>query len=311
MDSRDAHVAILLASHNGERFIGGQLASIGAQTHRSWELWVSDDGSSDSTLEKVRLFANQGREDRVHVIAGPGRGFVANFLSLACNPGIKADYFAFCDQDDVWLEEKLETAVKALSQLAPGQPGAYFGRTQIVDAENRPTGFSPLFSRKPALENALVQSIGGGNTMVINAAARNILCVAGHDLDVASHDWWTYLAVCACAGVAIYDDKPLVRYRQHGQNVIGENSSALARLFRVRLLLSGRFSAWIDANLTGLERLDAVIPAHNRAIISDFRALRREKRAFSRLIGLHRQGLYRQTFPGTLSLYAAALLGKW
>ncbi|KQZ81978.1 hypothetical protein ASD64_09575 [Mesorhizobium sp. Root157] len=241
---------------------------------------------------------------------GPGKGFVANFLSLACNPNIEADYFAFCDQDDIWLEHKLEAAVKALSGFS-AQPAAYFGRVTIADTGGRSVGASPLFARKPSLENALVQSIGGGNTTVINRAARNILQMAGEDIRVASHDWWTYLAVCACGGTTIYDPTPFVKYRQHGSNVIGENSSMKARLFRTHLLLKGRFSSWIDGNLAALQRLEVAIPAQNLSTISAFTALRHKRNMLARAVGLYRLGLYRQTYFGDLSLLIAALLGKW
>ena len=305
------HVAVLLCTHNGESFISEQLQSIGRQSHSNWSLWVSDDNSDDTTLQEIDRFANAGRMERVHVLKGPGEGFVANFLSLVCNPAIEADYFAFCDQDDVWLDQKLETAIEALSRYPAAHPAAYFGRTRIIDAHGRAVGLSPLFDREPALENALVQSIGGGNTTVINRAARDVLRMAGEDLDVAAHDWWTYLAVSACGGTVIYDAIPQVEYRQHGNNIIGENSSLPARLLRLHLLLRGRFSSWIEGNLAALSRLAPLIPPQNQAVISEFIAVRQNRSMLARAAGLYRLGLYRQTLFGNVSLYLAALLGKW
>ena len=80
--------------------------------------------------------------------------------------------------------------------------------------------------------------------------------MAGPEVDVPSHDWWTYLAVAACAGEVLYDPQPAVKYRQHGENIIGENMSFVARLFRINLLLKGRFGTWLEANLAALDRLE-------------------------------------------------------
>ncbi|MBN8965073.1 MAG: glycosyltransferase family 2 protein, partial [Rhizobiales bacterium] len=311
LDIPDTSVAILLGSHNGGRFIAEQLESIAAQSHRNWSLWVSDDNSSDDTLEKVQRFANDGWRDRVHILKGPARGFVANFLSLACNPDIEANYFAFCDQDDIWVPQKLETALRKLSHHPAKQPAAYLGRTELIDSAGKTIGLSPLFPREPTLKNALVQSVGGGNTMVINAAARQVLCMSGDRINVASHDWWTYLCVSACGGVVIYDPTPMVKYRQHGSNIIGENSSLMSRLLRANLLLRGRFSSWIEGNMTALENLEAMIPAPNRDTISTFKALRCRPNPIGRLIGLYQLGLYRQRLFDNIWLYLAAALGKW
>lgn len=307
----EPHVAILMGTCNGERFIGEQLASIGRQTHKNWSLWISDDGSSDRTPEAIRAFAALHGAGRVHLLAGPRKGFARNFLSLACNDHIHADYYAFCDQDDIWFEPKLEVALAALRTSHGDLPSVYFGRTRSIDVEGREGAMSPLFSRPPGLKNALVQSIGGGNTTVFNTAARRLLRLAGADLDIPSHDWWTYLAVSACGGRVVYDPVPQVGYRQHGGNLVGENSSLAARISRLNLLLEGRFSRWLDQNLEALRRLGSSVTTANRMVIEHFGLARAERLPWRRLANLRRLGLYRQTLLGTLSLYAAAALNKW
>jgi hypothetical protein len=107
--------------------------------------------------------------------AGPAEGSTANFLSLTCRADIDADYFAYADQDDVWESDKLERAVNWLKTIPEGVPALYGSRTLLVDARNQHIGYSPLFEREPNFRNALVQSIAGGNTMVFNRAARDLL----------------------------------------------------------------------------------------------------------------------------------------
>ncbi|MGD9920301.1 MAG: glycosyltransferase family 2 protein [Variibacter sp.] len=307
----EPHVAILMATYNGARFLTEQLETIRAQVYSNWSLWASDDGSSDATLATMEAFREVCDTNRVSILNGPRQGFVRNFLSLACNTAIEADYFAFCDQDDIWLPGKLERAVALLEDAPANEPALYTGRTEIMTENGVVTGLSPLFTRKPDLRNALVQSIGGGNTIVFNRAARDLLLLAGADLDVPSHDWWCYLAVSACGGHVIYDSQSCLRYRQHSANIIGENMSLAARMMRVEILLRGRFSRWIEANLDALRRLRPAMPPSHTALVAQFEALRRKRSGFARVAGMRRLGLYRQTLLGSISLHVAALLGKW
>lgn len=103
-------ITILLCTFNGARFLAAQLASIEQQTHSNWRLIVSNDGSTDDTLTIIRHFADRVCQP-VEIRHGPGRGAAANFLSLATDPEIDGDLFAFCDQDDVWHPAKLSRAL--------------------------------------------------------------------------------------------------------------------------------------------------------------------------------------------------------
>ena len=218
-----AQVAILMCTKDGAAFIDDQLKSIADQTHENWMLIVSDDGSSDETVAKLERFAETHRQ-KTMIRKGPGRGVCANFLSLANDPTIDADYFAFSDQDDIWNQEKLRRALAWLASVPADVPGMYCGRTELMTIDERSYGLSPLFTRSPAFENALVQSLGGGNTIIFNRAAKKILEEAA-TIDVVLHDWWVYQLVSAAGGMVHYDPRPMVKYRQHPDNLIGSNIS--------------------------------------------------------------------------------------
>lgn len=303
------HVAILLCSYNGERFIREQLDSIAAQTRTNWKVWVSDDGSSDGTLETLSEYRAAWGEERLEIVRGPGRGFAANFLSLLCRREIEAHYFAYADQDDIWQDDKIDRALFGLAKWGPDTCSLYCSRTVLVDEENRDLGLSPLFTQNPDFRNALVQNVGGGNTMVFSRAARQFLLRAGPDLNVVAHDWWTYLVVTAVGGNVVYDAEPTLRYRQHGNNLIGSNRGWRAGLQRLKRLLHGQFGLWIDANTCGLEQLIDFMPTQNRAIFLEFQASRRAG-FLRRISGLKRSGVYRQTFSGNVGLIVAAFLKK-
>ena len=126
-------VAILLGTWNGGPYLLPQLQSFAAQTHANWRLYVSDDGSSDETLAVIARFAATVPQP-VEVIAGPRRGFAANFLGLARNPAIQGDYFALSDQDDIWHPDKLERAVAWMATAPDDEPALYFSRTALIEA---------------------------------------------------------------------------------------------------------------------------------------------------------------------------------
>ncbi|RXN86773.1 glycosyl transferase family 2 [Achromobacter aloeverae] len=308
-DSGTPHVIVLLCAYNGERYLAEQLDSIAAQTHQEWTVWVSDDGSTDGTHGILEHYRQRWGADRLRVVSGPGRGFATNFLSLVCRTEIVGDYFSYSDQDDIWHPEKLQRALERLETHGRVVPTLYCSRTQLIDEQGRKLGFSPLFTRAPGFRNALVQNVGGGNTMVFNQAARQLLVSAGPDLRVVAHDWWTYVAVSAADGVVVYDPQPTLLYRQHGGNLIGSNLGWGARLQRIRLLMHGQLRGWIDENMAGIRRISPRLSPANRLTFDAFLAAR-DGGPLRRMCGLKRSGVFRQTFMGNVGLFAAAFFKK-
>jgi len=302
-------VAILLCTYNGGRFLAEQLDSLEAQTHQNWILVASDDGSEDSTLETLLNYQAKWPQGKMTICNGPKKGFCHNFLSLACDSDIKADYYAFCDQDDVWLPEKLAVAVQtSIATQNIYVPFVYCGRTTYVTDELEPCGVSPLFVFPPSFRNALVQSIAGGNTMVFNLAAKLLIEKAG-PLHVPSHDWWVYLLISGAEGDVFYDPVPYIFYRQHNRALVGGNNSFLSKVERMKMLLEGRFQNWNTQNIVALNKVSELLVRNHQEILKLFETLRGAclKDRF-RLMEIC--GLYRQTRRGTLSLLLAALLKK-
>ena len=114
----------------------------------------------------------------------------------------------------MWYKDKLERALTWLATVPADVPALYCGRTELVSDDGRSYGFSPLFTRPIAFRNAIIQSLGGGNTMVFNKAAKRLLETTGK-LEVVLHDWWMYQLVSAVGGAIHYDPQPTLKYRQH------------------------------------------------------------------------------------------------
>ena len=297
-----------MCTKNGAAFLGDQLKSIADQTHENWVLIVSDDGSTDETKEILERFAEIQAQEIV-VTNGPGKGVCANFLSLATDPGIDADYFAFSDQDDIWHQDKLRRALACLGGVSNDTPALYCGRTELMSIDGQSYALSPLFTRPPAFRNALVQNLAGGNTMVFNRAAKRIVEAAGTS-EVVLHDWWLYQLVSAAGGEVCYDPQPSIKYRQHSNNLIGSNLGWRARTVRIRMMLGGRFRDWNETNITALQRLpDDLILQSNREVVELF-AKARSASLLKRLGYLTQAGVYRQTLLGNLGLLAATVMKR-
>jgi glycosyltransferase involved in cell wall biosynthesis len=298
-------VAALMCTYRGARYIERQLETIAAQSYPHWRLFVSDDGSDDETLEILQRFRANGNQQRVRIFHGPKRGFARNFFSLIARPEVRADFYAFTDQDDEWHPSKLARALEHLRRLPSDAPVLYGSRSELVDEAGRRIGFSRRCTRPSGFANALVQNIVSGNTMVLNHNALELIRAAGTDIDVSAHDWWAYLLITGSGGLMVYDPYPTVRYRQHLANLYGSNVSYGAMWRRVRKLLAGDYRDWNARNLAALRERSWLLHEDNKRLIDLFDASR-SGGVTRRLFGLMRAGLYRQTLLGQLGLLFAA-----
>ena len=298
-----------MSTYNGQAYLSGQLDSIGTQTYKNWELWVSDDGSIDNTLQILKDYQNRMGEHRFFIYSGPRKGFSANFLSLICTKNSDADYYAYSDQDDIWAPDKLQQAINWLKTISKEIPALYCARTKLVNKHGKGIGSSPLFKKNPSFLNALVQNVAGGNTMVFNRAALNLLRTAGDKINVVAYDWWTYLLVAGAGGVILYDPLPSLYYRQHENNLIGSNVGWRARYRRISMLFKGSFKRWNDININALLSVQHLLAEDNRSVLNQYIEAR-ESGLFFRLRAIQQLGIYRQTFLGNIGLITAALFNK-
>lgn len=308
MSSANPKVAILLATRNGAAFLAEQLTSFRAQTYSNWELLVSDDGSTDATIDILNGFARSVSQ-KVQVRPGPQLGFWQNFVSLVRSDDMEGDLFAYSDQDDIWFAEKLAKAVAWFEGLRDNRPALYFTRTELIQSDGTAAGFSPLFTRAPSFRNALVQNIGGGNTMVFNRAALQALRATPVDAALISHDWWTYQVITGIGGAVHYDVWPSLKYRQHGENLVGSNIGLRARLIRLLAFAGGRVVMWNSVNLAVLCRMRHLLTSENAFVLDCF-VRARQASLPARLYFLWKSRVYRQSTVENIGLFAGALLGR-
>lgn len=314
-DRQGRRVAVLIAVHNGDRFLGAQIETLAKQDVAHLDLWFADDGSTDRTRAIVEETRARWTKGEVHLLPGPMEGFAENFRRLLVHPDIDADHVALCDQDDLWEADKLSSAIARLDaeiETGPGTddvPALHCSRTRIVAEDGTPTGHSRLFTRPPSFRNAIVQNIAGGNTMVMNRAAHRLVREMSRDVSLVSHDWWCYLLITGGGGKVFYSPEAKTFYRQHARNAVGENTSLRARLRRLYMAGRGRYKSWNETNLAALAICRARLTPDARRTV-DLYAQARRGWAGARLAALMRAGVYRQTLAGQIGLYLACLLNR-
>ena len=221
----DPLVNILMSVHNGERFLREQLDSLLNQTYLNWHLSVRDDNSADGSVNIVEEYVRRYPE-KVSIMADDhGQlGACQSFGMLLSNTG--ADYIMFCDQDDVWLPEKIERSlseIRRLEKLNPGKPAMVFTELSVVDQNLRLRSDSFWrYQRINPTDNSLnlliADNVATGCTMIFNRKLKDISSpIPGN---VIMHDWWMTL-MCSIYGSMSFLSEPTILYRQHDMNDTG------------------------------------------------------------------------------------------
>ena len=220
-------VAVLMCTFNGERHIKEQIDSILGQKEVAVSLFVRDDGSTDGT---AKILDEYETKEGLDWYGGENLGPAAGFMELLYKVGDdEYDYFAFSDQDDIWLEDKLIRAVRAIESSVKEGPVLY-GANQTLYKDGRPAG--NVYDKMPVLSTPylLEHNQVAGCTMVINRQLARLITESGHiDTGVLKsrmHDLWLVLAANTC-GEVVFDMNPSMLYRIHANNVVGEADTTI------------------------------------------------------------------------------------
>lgn len=221
------NIEILLSTYNGEQYLADQIDSILAQNYRNWRLLIRDDGSTDNTLVILKSYHKKYPDKIIIFEDNMGNLGVTKSFSLLVSKS-DSDYVAFCDQDDVWLPDKLHLTYQKIKEVEkgviPGTPIMVFSDLTVVDKDLNVISESlwdyqkldPKISKN--LYSILAQNIVSGCTILMNRNAKKISFPIPTNL--FSHDHWVAINTCKY-GVNVYVEKPLIMYRQHGVNEIG------------------------------------------------------------------------------------------
>lgn len=228
-------VEILMATYNGSRYIAEQIRSIQNQTYQNWKLLISDDCSSDNTVDIIRSIA--ASDNRIILVSHDKAhgGAVANFFSLIALS--KGPYVMFSDQDDVWNNDKVEIALAALMSLekiyGADEPLLVSTDVEVVDQHLETLSDSMFASEKLSYSSSFRRALVENNVIGCTAAAnRSLIRVAQQEVPIhciAMHDWWLNLLALSF-GHCVVLNRRTMKYRQHDNNVVGASSSSIMKL---------------------------------------------------------------------------------
>lgn len=254
------HVAMI--TFNGTKYLQAQLDSLAAQSVLPSALWVSDDGSTDGTIQILRKFKEKAPFS-VFILAGPKWGASANMASLVSK--MPPESIATCDQDDIWLPNRLKDIRNWLTKSDQSAPTihvctrkGFIGRSQA--------------KHRHSFANALVENRAPGNASTFNPAAVRLLQSHAVRLPPATpfFDWWAYQLVLGAGGNVINDKKCGVFYRAHRNNTLGPRWNPRGILTRVSALLDGTYKSWILNQARALSLSNASLSPKNRLILEQF-----------------------------------------
>ena len=211
------NVCVLMSTYNGEKYLQEQIDSIINQQGVNVTLFVRDDGSTDSTIEILEKYKKDGVLDWY---SGENLRSARSFLDLIYRAP-ESEYYAFSDQDDYWMPEKLHVAVEKLEETNAGKSALYCSKTKLVDEKLVPIVQPDKYEFKSlGMPSAFIMNNAAGCTMVFNKYLLDRVCEY-YPQNIGMHDSWVY-KVCVVTGNQIIADKnSYICYRQHGNNVLG------------------------------------------------------------------------------------------
>ena len=292
----DKKVAILMASFDGEKYIKEQIDSILNQTYKNIDIYISDDNSTDNTINIIKEYVNNNNNIKYLQNDCENSGAKNNFANVFDKVN-GYDYYMFCDQDDFWYENKVEHIIEKAKELEKNEEFILiYNDLCITDSKlevkeksliNKEHKYLP---KSKVFNHFLVQAYFPGCAMTFNdklkQKVKNIADCA------EMHDWWVAL-IAAYYGNIFFLNEPLQLYRQHENNVVGsiKNNNILSRIKKLTKLKEEK-QIWKKYQNTVLlqakEILNNYEPSHNLDVLNRFIVIMETKSKLWKLLQLKR-----------------------
>lgn len=300
-------VNILMSTFNGEKYIEEQINSIIAQKNIDIFLSIRDDGSTDNTIDLIKKISDKHKNLKYY--PEENLGYKLSFMNLIYNKSQEMyDFYAFSDQDDIWLESKLETAIKKIGDV--DEPRLYFSNCLMVDNKLDRLG---LLHKEPLrisedLNTNIVNGFAHGCTIVFNKSAMKLIKEYKVNYECA-HDYWIPLIVNEF-GELIYDFEPHILYRQHTNNVFGGKKISFIKLVKNKIKNFKQeecfYSNMAKEILNGYEKRLSIKKRLELELLANYRG------SFLKKISLFlKRDVKKNTLRGTLYLKFLILINKF
>jgi glycosyltransferase involved in cell wall biosynthesis len=249
-------INILLATYNGESFLSEQIDSILSQSNQDWSIIAHDDGSTDKTVEILKKYQTIAPGKITLIEDGFKSGGAKNNFHHLLHFS-DAPYVMFCDQDDIWFEDKIEITLQRMlseEEKTPQKPILVHADLNVVDKDLNTIALSMFdYQRLPreigSLDEILAQNNVTGCTMMINRKAIDVSLPIAHT--AIMHDWWIACKVVQHAGIVSFIPRSVIAYRQHDGNSVGSKKINLRHYFlklsNSKLIATSLLAIWKQA----------------------------------------------------------------
>lgn len=224
------NIAILLSTYNGGKYLEDQLCSLESQSAEKFHIYIRDDGSNDNTKEIILKFIQRYKNCTL-LESNNNLGAANSFMEMLLQ--VKADYYMFCDQDDIWLKDKIMNSynyLKAIEDKKGIIPLLVFTDAKVVDANLNTISDSFIKTsgiRTDFINNkgyVLIKNISPGCTYIFNRKLRDQ--AISYNSNLPMHDWWLVLKAIKTGEIHYFETSDIL-YRQHDHNVIGVQENNL------------------------------------------------------------------------------------
>ena len=214
-------VLVLMSTYNGEQYLKEQLDSILRQKNVDVSILIRDDGSVDNTIEIIKAY--QSKYSKIELYCEKNVGYAKSFWNLVQKAKLDFDFYAFCDQDDIWLEDKMFAATKMIDENKKNNEAVLYTSRVIAINNGKEIINENTFNTNRVMNiyESLQRSFIPGCVFVFNKEAIKLL--KKYDGFMESHDWAAY-CIINILGKVVYDDNSYIHYRIHGNNAIGIES---------------------------------------------------------------------------------------
>ncbi len=222
-------ITVLMSTYNGEKYIEEQLESLLNQVGVDLNILIRDDGSTDNTIKILEKYQKNNKQIKWY--ANNHLGASKSFLDLLKNSP-ETEFYAFCDQDDVWDKDKLLQAISYLTKFPEDTPNLYYCGQRLVDKDLNFISNHYVDNKRSDYTNFLISNVAGC-TLVINKSLRDKVNMKTPNF-ILMHDSWIFKICLALGGNYYVDPKPHLFYRQHGNNAVGLNKGLKSKIRQMR-----------------------------------------------------------------------------
>lgn len=221
-------VCVVISTYNGEKYLEDQLSSLIEQTYPNMKIFVRDDDSKDNT---AKILDKWKESNKIDYVKGKNLGYGKSFVEALKLAG-DFDYYAFCDQDDVWLPNKIESAIKILDNKNMDKPLLYVSNLNVCDGDlnfiNKTNNVNII-----SFANSIVEASLSGNTLVFNRKLKEIL-ISAENKNLYAHDWIVYM-IASSMGEIYYDKNAYIQYRKHANCVTDQKMGFIKlQIYRIK-----------------------------------------------------------------------------